>query len=142
MKYAFEVEGRYKGLLTIFVTVDEIPKITREVHHHYPFQSIYVSDPEGKLQDFTFIDIWNSKLIFIETHDFSNIPDAYRDRVKLMYRVNDPNIYKLRLTDQVKFRNPEDNLNVWTISVEELWKTIPKDFDDDWDIPEAKEHIR
>jgi hypothetical protein len=139
-KLGIEVEGRFKGLLTLFLdagelTEDNEEKILSVLKRNLRIQQVYISDLENtlllgvkklkpflkKLSDLVFITV--------ETKHLGKAPLPFY--LNIMLAVEHPSFWNLRPTDQVKFSQGQ---KVFAIPVESMYKTEPSDFVDDINI--------
>lgn len=124
MKLGIEVEGRFKGLKTLFFNIDE--KINLNIFNNPSFIQIYISKIKTKFQNEKLInDLLNKFFITIETDDLSDIPKYIKNKVSIILNIENENFFNLKETDQIKFNK---NNNVYCISKESMFKSFPEDF--------------
>jgi hypothetical protein len=123
MKIGIEVEGRYKGIKTLFCSaleylMEPLPDLMRVSH-------IYISDHENALDitnENVFYEIPESHLITVERTEVGKKPC---DRIHVILNVPSDSFWNLRETDQVKF---DLNQTVYAVPLEVMYKTKPEDF--------------
>jgi hypothetical protein len=123
-KIGIEVEGRFKGIKTLFIQAEEFDdalRIPRECNH------IYISDNENTLDlSAEEWDAWTERWLI--TVDVTDVCETPRPGLNIMLRIDHPSFWYLKPTDQIKF---EQDKNVWTIPVESMYRTFPEDFEGD-----------
>ena len=132
MKIGYEVEGRFKGLKTLFVNCDEFTKIDiAKICHNYMVQQIYISDCDNK------IDLESDGLIayrsgkYVVTIERTKMNCNSPAWLNIVLNVSSESFWLLKGTDQVKFEN---KLTVFEIPLENMYYTKPSDFDGDNEI--------
>lgn len=134
-KIGIEVEGRFKGLKTLFIDDTEIDFVYENFNkliHQYCFVSIYISNLSGKLnnEQQEIINYFSLNIVvLIETKRISY--STLNSSINFVLRIMDNNVFKLRDTDQIKF---EKNLNVKMVTVENMSTTLSEDFSNDEEI--------
>lgn len=143
MKIGIEVEGRLKGLPTLFMTANEalvffnyksLKDAVDPQHHKYIDQvrHVYVSDHANILYatDYCMVQ-WKDMAMpvtlertFIDLCDAKEMPA----NVTIMLTVDSRGFWNLRPQDQVKFSLNE---HVHCMAVENMTVTEPKDFEGD-----------
>lgn len=136
-KLGYEVEGRLKGVYSLFVEVDEIPRLLNPENKHLLDKVGQVSVPDYEsliLQED--IDILMSLdpriVITLETPKIELPIHDLPARLNLVLVVNHPQIFDLTVTDQIKFVN-ESRL-VLMIPKESMMVTCPDEFDGDEEV--------
>lgn len=138
MKIGMEVEGRYKGLPTLFMTAEEYlagmqiysanPDLQdlMDVQRH-----IYVSDHKNKININNLMGFWDmSRLITLEV---TKVPTNRREwprNVTFMLVIPHKglNFWHLKDMDQIKFTQQQ---TVFTADIDSMPKTFPRDFEGD-----------
>lgn len=136
-KLGYEVEGRLKGVYSLFVEVNEIPRLLNPENKHLLDMVGQVSVPDYDsliLQED--IDILMSLdpriVITLETPKIELPIHDLPSRLNLVLVVNHPQIFDLTVTDQIKFVN-ESRL-VLMIPKESMVVTCPDEFDGDEEV--------
>jgi hypothetical protein len=139
MKHGVEVEGRLKGVPTIFVDAQEYlvyPERVKQALADHKTSHLYISDPENVLP-------YNLDLDCLVTLDVTRVRYGAQLRpsnVLLMLRI-DPNrpdawefddLLLLGENDQIKF---EQNQHVYVFPWSNAIKTQPEDFNSDVTLP-------
>ena len=124
MKIGIEVEGRFKGIKTLFMSAEEYLVFNDNVEQQ--FNAIYISDIENvlPLQSVNLKALHEKYLITIERSWVDKVP-AY---LNIVLHIDIPSVWTLKPTDQIKF---EKDLTVKTIPLENLYTTYPADFEQD-----------
>lgn len=128
MKKGFEVEGKYKGIYTLFLNEDEIYNVDKIINNTNDVLQIYIC-----INVLDYIKYKNSidwlltlgKLITIETKKIYNI-ETMPLNINIMLNIESENFFKLKDTDQIKFVNSD--LDILSISKENMFKTNKNDF--------------
>jgi hypothetical protein len=145
MRFGIEVEGRFKGLRTIFVQARQLDgwsddSFTRnEVIEALSLNNahqLYIDGVTTLSEDVLFgLEVFHAMgyVVTIETHELQqNFPDW----VNVMLHLKDASFFKLKPHDQVKFVN-EDRL-VYCVTKENMTITTPDQFDGDIDLSVGK----
>jgi hypothetical protein len=131
MKLGLEVEGRFKGVQTLFVSEEEFTNQRFEIDciikDMVDIKHIYISDRNNRLDLEQPLELRRNLLVSIERTSIPNISIDPTITCVLL-RVDTESFWALRPTDQVKFSK---NHNVRTVTVENMSMTIPTDFDND-----------
>lgn len=138
MKIGLEVEGRYKGIMSLFVNADEIiPSFDKDSDIRksldklldlHSIKQIYISDHENIL------NLTSKSLLirefgsYILTVERTIAPKVCDSRIKIILTIDSYSFWNLRDTDQIKFS--KDN-HVYCIPKEAMIKTHPDDFKGD-----------
>lgn len=145
MKIGTEVEGRFKGLLTLFLDADEAiaffnrPSLVKAVDDPMvkemipKVRHIYISDHGNKLSpDEACITKWGELgfVVCIERTHVYNM-DTWPPYVSIMLVIESSSFWNLRNIDQVKFTL---NKLVACAPVESMIATRPEDFANDIEI--------
>ena len=136
-KLGYEVEGRLKGVYSLFVEVDELSRLLNPENKHLLDKVGQVSVPD---YDSTIlqkdIDILMSLdpriVITLETPKINLPMHSLPARLNLVLVVKHSQIFELAVTDQIKFVN-ESRL-VLMIPKESMMVTCPDEFDDDVEV--------
>lgn len=152
MKLGNEVEGRFKGLPTLFLDANEflywdLMTVATKVLEDYGdgdvlmrtarVKQIYVSDRDniltGKEEAW---DKWEGIMITVEVTQVTD-RDIYPEGTNVMLAIDDspisiPSLSFTNLldTDQVKFTDNRGG-SVWCVTKENMARTVPSDFDHD-----------
>ena len=132
MKYGIEVEGRFKGLKTLFMSAPEMMACTVERILGYAeerkVQQIYISDLEGLVlkQNRTLKALAKDYIVTLEVSSVQAEVPAYVN-IMLNLKCETPMQF-LKEGDQIKISQDQ---NVWAISVENMIRTVPEDFHGD-----------
>lgn len=153
MKIGYEVEGRLKGLYTLFMDGEEakeffdFPSLRKRAEPEIPpnilelVRHIYISDIYGVIKpDAECLVKWAlmGMMITIETRSVApHTRFRYPECVGIMFNVGDAysnkvmdSFLELKDTDQIKFSH--DNY-VWCVTKENMTKTAPLDFMGDFE---------
>lgn len=134
MKCGSDVEGRYKGLKTIFLASSELAKLgfilrTRKI------QAIYISDLcKEKMtvgEQELLCGHTSDYFVTLETDDLNVYLPSLLQAVHVMYRIASTDFFGLKETDQIKF---DDGSRVYCCPKEVMYKTDPNDYQGDLDI--------
>ena len=136
-KLGYEVEGRLKGVYSLFVEVDELSRLLNPENKHLLDKVGQVSVPD---YDSTIlqkdIDILMSLdpriVITLETPKINLPMHSLPARLNLVLVVKHSQIFELAVTDQIKFVN--DSRLVLMIPKESMMVTCPDEFDDDVEV--------
>jgi hypothetical protein len=127
MKVGIEVEGRFKGLKTLFVDYSELySDDVNAVADEYNCQQIYISDLTNYLdlsEDLTYI---NDK--FIITIERTVISNKVNPRLNIMLHIENESFWLLKPNDQIKFSREQF---VFATPKDTMFVTLPTDFDQD-----------
>lgn len=132
MKFGIEVEGRFKGIKTIFMDQNEIvDNLNLQLFKLFNANALYISDLNDEL---TFKEI--TKLYKISEKYLVSIETTSKRLCKyknfhIILRIDNSDFFKLKNTDQIKFEHCK---SVYTITKENMFKTKPKDFNNDKEI--------
>jgi len=136
-KLGFEVEGRLKGVYSLFVEVDEIKRLLNPENQYLLDQvgQVSVPDYESKItkEDIDILMSLDKRIVItLETPRIDlPIQDLPR-RLNLVLVVPYPQFFDLSITDQIKFVN--ENKLVFMIPKESMGVTSPDDFDSDEEV--------
>lgn len=134
MKYGLEVEGRFKGIKTLFVSEEEFTnkgfEIDCIVKDMIDIKHLYISDLNNRIDLEHEIRLRRDLVVSIER---TSVPNVTIDPsiTCILLRIDNSSFWALRSTDQVKFSKDH---NVFAATVENMSKTIPSDFDDDQEL--------
>lgn len=129
MKIGLEVEGRYKGLRTLFLIAEEFNRIPSEdiieIATENKAQQIYISDHNNEvLNQCTFHGSqWSTFKVTLEVTQVMFYQD--HSAVHLLLVIPEENVWRLKPTDQIKFSRDH---TVYAVPVESMYKTTPEDF--------------
>lgn len=136
MKIGIEIEGRLKGLKSLFISTAEIKqhgceyfievaKKNQVVHIEIPMDIIVsVNDP-------MFYEL--HKAGFLVTTESTQLVGDIPDYLNFVLIIDNSDFFKIRGIDQIKFVDKE--LNVYMATVETMVRTYPHEFDADITIP-------
>lgn len=132
MKTGIEIEGRLKGLKSLFVSTKEILELgTAKVIQTAREQGVvHIEIPQDvivNLRNYMFKDFHEAG--FIVTTETTKIVDEAPDFLNVVLIVENQDFFKLRGVDQIKFVDAE--LNVYMATVETMVRTYPHEFDAD-----------
>lgn len=154
MKIGFEVEGRYKGLYTLFMKADEAldffayrslkQRASRSIDDKIEkVRHIYISDHENILRPAdTCLQKWDELglPVTIEVTRVNSWRAVFTKNVHLMLAVVDgdfltnTSFWNLLPTDQIKFSSPKGPAHmVYCVTKENMSVTKPEDFDGDFE---------
>lgn len=131
MKIGIEVEGKYKGLKSVFIDLNELrfldeSKIPEGYHH------LYISVPLD-YDVFEYNDDIKKVLkkydVTLEVDSIDDIDEEILKNVHIMLRIYHPDVWLLKNTDSIKFHS--ENNDVLSSSIETMYRTNPKDFEKD-----------
>lgn len=140
MKLGKEVEGRLKGLRTVFMTADEAINIfggkgpiTVNVTKHDlaaigNVQAIYISDHGNVLTPDSVVFNEIRTLDLVTSIERTAVNDFWPDDICVLLTIESPSFWYLKDTDQVKFSYEQ---NVRSVVLENMTVTNPEDFRDD-----------
>lgn len=134
-KVGLEVEGRYQGLRTLFISVDEMSKVN--VGRLDRIQQIYISDLNNvlDLNSDPFLADW-CEMWFV-TVERTYVPSFTIPALNIMLNVQgNSGFWNLKPTDQIKFHlDTKDGPVVKSVSYGEMYLTEPVDFINDKEFP-------
>lgn len=134
MKIGIEVEGRLKGIKTLFISFgeDNFPlaltelKIQNIMHLYISCAPKYLTELTGILRQHL------DPNVFV-TVECDKIPEGGIDPVIDHFMLDiTPDVHKLRPKDSIK--SHDGNLNVLCTHVETMVRSIPKDFSNDLEV--------
>lgn len=139
MKIGIEVEGRLKGIPTLFCNASEFlnkKEIISNLLHAYSLQHLYISDHENTLS-YQIPELTVSPIITIEVSQVS--ASARLKNLMLMYRIDKTpvgsivfdSLARLIPTDQIKI---EKNKKVFVWTMNSAIITEPTEFEEDKEI--------
>lgn len=137
-KLGYEVEGRLKGVYSLFVEVDEIPRLLNPENKHLldKVGQVSVPDYDSKIrqEDIDILMSLDPRIVVtletpkIELLSILDLPT----RLNLVLVVTHPQIFELTDTDQIKFVN--ESKTVLMIPKESMIMTWFDDFDGDEEV--------
>lgn len=133
MKYAKEVEGKFKGIETFFIEDTEldffIDKMDFLCQKYTKCRHVYICDTGDLiydkleiLKDYFFITVETARLPRF-------ISKSMYEYIHFMLRIEDTDFWNLKETDSIKFHS--DDMYVKSISKENMFTTLPEAFDND-----------
>lgn len=136
-KLGYEVEGRLKGVYSLFVEVDEIERLMNPENKRLldMVGQVSVPDYESKItqEEIDILMSLDSRIVItLETPKIELPIHDLPSRLNLVLVVDHPQIFDLTVTDQIKFVN-ESRL-VLMISKESMMVTCPDEFDGDEEV--------
>lgn len=137
MKLGLEVEGRFKGLRTLFMSADEARQILdkadaievspseKALRALLEVQAVYISDHDNTLSptDAVFDLLRESSLVI--TIEVTKVFQTWPEDINLMLTVDSSSFWFLRDIDQVKFSKDQ---NVYAVTKENMSRTHPNEF--------------
>jgi len=128
MRIGKEIEGKYNGLMTLFVDVTELDRfhknLDRYAEENKNIAQVYIDYPE-KLNDPRLKDISEKWFLTVETDIINEpIPDYINH---IMYSIRNEQIINLRKDDS--FKVVTENKEVFSIGIENVYRTYESDFD-------------
>jgi len=136
-KLGYEVEGRLKGVYSLFVEVDEIPRLLNPENKHLLDKVGQVSvpdyDSEIRQEDIDILMSLDPRIVVtLETPKIDLPIHGLPTRLNLVLVVIHPQIFELTVTDQVKFVN--ESRMVLMTPKESMMVTCPDEFDGDVEV--------
>ena len=136
-KLGYEVEGRLKGVYSLFVEVDEIKRLLNPENQHLLDQvgQVSVPDYESKItkEDIDILMSLDKRIVItLETPKVKLMMRSLPDRLNLVLVIDHPQFFELMNTDQIKFVN--ENRLVFMIPKESMIVTSPDEFDSDEEV--------
>lgn len=136
MKVGIEVEGKDKGLKTLFLNAHEITSIAEEclldICNKHMIEQIYISDLQNKINLFSEY-FYNLSKEYIICFEVSFLEQPPPEHISIMLNLNRPDLFFLKETDQIKF---DKDLFVKAIPIKDMIITTPEDFAKDVEIYE------
>lgn len=136
-KLGYEVEGKMKGIYTLFVEVDEIPRLLNYQNKHLLEKVSHVSVPDYQSK-FTkdhldiLMSLDNRIVLTLETPKPSVSILEMPSRLNLVLVIEKPEFFDMTITDQIKFVN--DAKMVYMVPKESMFLTTPEEFDSDIEV--------
>lgn len=132
MKTGIEIEGRLKGIKSLFVSTKEILELgTRKVIQTAREHSVvHIEIPQDiivNLGNDMFKELYQAG--FIITTETTQIVGEVPDYLNVVLIIENLDFFKLRGVDQIKFVDAE--LNVYMATVETMVRTFPHEFEAD-----------
>jgi len=136
MHLGIEVEGKYKGIKTLFISADELWMIPlffeKYAHQAKEIKQLYISDHANELD----IRPGSPVLLYKERFDLITVERTacagpHDAEIHVMLVVEHSDFWALLETDQIKFTR---NHYVWAITKGEMHKSIPQDFEGDKEV--------
>lgn len=140
MKIGREVEGRLKGIKTLFLDAEHIEKARTFLDQgdNAVLQHLYISDQSNTLDYHTVSDIFPEHLVTMDiTEVLYDSPIDLPENVVLMLRVKGgtqeifENVERMRTTDMIKI---EHQRKVYCFTVGNAVVTFPREFEQDIEI--------
>lgn len=129
-KMGIEVEGRFKGLRTFFLTADEFNNLLGS--SKWPsiglYQQLYISDHENILDLAKHENLLHQAKCVVVTVERTKVPLMVDASINIILYVKNDSFWNLKPTDQVKF---ERDLFVSTMTLENMSITEPWEFEND-----------
>ncbi len=124
MKYGIEVEGKYKGIKSVFLQLSELYNMDLMILPK-GYNHLYITNDTELTEDLN--DIINLLLVYYNiTFETTVVPDKLSDEVHIMLDIKSDEIWKLKDTDSIKMYS--DKNQVKSISIENMYNTNPEDF--------------
>lgn len=132
MKVGIEVEGRLKGIRTLFCTAEEFlygPDIRVAAREENCVQ-IYISDLNNILSLFSsyLTLVAKTYIITVERTKVESVPPVW---INIILTVDSPSFWYLNPNDQVKFTRDQF---VFALTKELMNKSVPSDFELDFEL--------
>lgn len=132
-KLALEVEGRLKGIKSLFLDVNDVVKLNDPKNKEIldSVGQVAVSDLESKLtiNDISILMNLNPRIyITLETPEIKIPFEQIPDRLNIVLIIDKYQFFYLMATDQIKFTYNDE---VYMIPKECFIKTKPEEFDND-----------
>jgi len=133
MKIGKEVEGRFRGIPTLFMNASEFlnPKKADKAERYFHMcRQVYISDLRNviRLNRDLRLKKWAKDMIV--TVEVSHLPIVPPDDVNIILQLAvDPAFRHLRLDDQIKIES--EKLRVYTVTVRQMVESYPSEYEDD-----------
>jgi hypothetical protein len=137
MKLGIEVEGRFKGLKTLFMSAEEAADIfnpkapltlkmsQKAVKALGEVQAVYISDHQNTLRpDNPLFDQFRDTQLIISV-EVTKLDQVWPDDICVLLSVDSSSFWHLKETDQVKFNYEQ---TVYCVPLENMSHTYPEDF--------------
>ncbi len=136
-KLGVEVEGRLKGVNSLFVEVDEIKRLLNPENKYLLDQVGQVSVPDEESvitqEDIDILMSLDKRLVVTLETPYVDLPlSDLPSRLNLVLVIKVPQFFDLAITDQIKFVS--DSRLVYMIPKESMIVTSPDEFDDDKEV--------
>lgn len=136
-KLGFEVEGRLKGVYSLFVEVDEIKRLLNPENQYLLDQvgQVSVPDYESKItkEDIDILMKLDKRIVItLETPKVKLMMRSLPDRLNLVLVIDHPQFFELMNTDQIKFVS--EYKVVFMAPKESMIMTGPEEFDSDEEV--------
>jgi hypothetical protein len=136
MKIGYEVEGRLKGVRSLFLDVSELDKFYEHfvrcncIKTVHEVCQIYVSDHSNTLDLFSIklLNLSKEFLLTVEVTELKVDPPRY---INTMLCIDSPSFWFLRSIDQIKISK---DLRVFSTTVENMSITNPEEFKNDTEV--------
>jgi hypothetical protein len=132
-----EVEGKFTGLLSLFISAEEFAEMTekymfKDIAEKYPaLKQIYISDLANNiyLYDETLLELSQYYIVTVECTKI--LVDSAPEHVNVILNIDPTDFWKLHLTHQVKFSRDKW---VYMAPVMNMSLTSPDKFEHDVEI--------
>lgn len=136
-KIGYEVEGRLKGVYSLFVEVDEIKRLLNPENKHLLDEvgQVAIPDYESKItqEDINILLTLNPRIVITLETPKINLPiESLPARLNLVLVIKHPQIFELTVTDQIKFVS--ESKSVLIIPKESMMMTCSDEFDGDQEV--------
>lgn len=137
MKIGIEVEGRMKGLMTLFCSAEEFYEndvVGLIYSGKVTVSQVYVSDHGGYANIRDLVELGKKVYVTVELtylHRESPAEIGVILNIKNNRPAYEESFKRLKGTDQIKF---EHEMNIFTITKEQMHRTYPSDFAGDYEI--------
>lgn len=136
-KLGYEVEGRLKGVYSLFVEVEEIKRLLNPENKYLLDQVGQVSVPDYEStilqEDIDILMSLDPRIVITLETPFIHLPISdLPSRLNLVLVIQHQQFFDLAITDQIKFVN--DSRLVFMNTKESMIVTSPDEFDDDKEV--------
>lgn len=135
MKIGIEVEGRLKGIKTLFCDAQELVgarALFADDKTLSSVKAIYVSDHDNTLDPSSSDLAWLIDQGIFITLEVTQVTEKWPDEVSIMLHVESDSYWFLKPTDQIKFHRGDQRVDAF--AVESAYKTMPEDFEGDQEL--------
>ena len=131
MHKGIEVEGKFKGLKSIFLDAEEFlewNKLTDVLNQHTDIEQLYISDHRNVLDLSANVSLNVLAERYHVTVERTYVPRYINVNVNIMLVIDNESFWNLRGNDQIKISK---DLTVYSVPLSGMYKTVPSDFDGD-----------
>ena len=136
MKFGIEVEGKFKGIKTLFTSANELKNLSDVLKHCSEnllkdVEQLYISDHENTLDLTEMGEVLKyTKLFNLVTVEVTKCTE-HSDKIHVMLVIDSPSFWNLNSNDHIKFSRDH---YVFATQRKDLEVTIPEDFAGDIEI--------